>query len=180
MKKFIKSPLGIALIPTFVGFILTVIYDVLKGKQVLSTIANILKTIWSGIIDFLNFELKVWWVLVGIVAIVFIFWVIIKIYSVVSEEPEFTKYTSDTIQGWKWEWSWRKNYYGKYEIDNLHPICHSCGTALARKNDYQNSIYCVRCGMEYNGMELPKIDHVELYIGDTVNRKLFPKDKNAS
>ena len=178
MKKFFKSPWGIALTPTFVGFILTVVYDMLKGKQVLSTLVYILKAVWTGIISFLNFNLKVWWVLVGIAAIVFLLWIIAEIYSVINGEPAFTKYTKDTIHGWNWEWYWRKNYYGKYEIENLHPVCDSCGTALTCKHDYQNNLYCVRCGNVYNSMNFPAENDIKLYISDTVNRGLIPEDKS--
>lgn len=179
MKKFIKSPLGIALIPTFVGFILTVIYDMLKGKQVLSTVLTIFKMICSGIIKFLNFNLKVWWILIGIAAVVFILWIVFKICSDTYEKPSFINYTSDTIQGWKWKWHWQKNYYGKYEIEDLHPVCDSCGTALAYKHDYYNDLYCVRCGKTYSGNELPNENHIKIYIADTVNRGLFP-DNNMT
>lgn len=180
MKKFLKSPWVIALTPTFIGFILTVVYDMLKGKQVLSTIVYILKAIWIGIISFLNLNFKVWWLLVGVAAIVFILWIAVKIYLVINEEPTFMKYTKDTIHGWNWEWDWRKNYYGKYEIGNLHPVCDSCGTALTSKHDYQNNLYCVRCGNIYNGMNLPDENHIKLYISDSVNRGLIPEDKIKS
>ena len=174
MRKIMKSPLGVALISTFVGFALTVLYDILKGKQILTTIAIVLKSIWSCIINFFNFDLKVWWVLVGIIAIVFILWIVAEISSTINEEPNFTKYTEDTIQGWKWKWYWKKNYYGKYEIENLHPVCDSCGTALAYKHDYQNNLYCVRCGRMYNSDKLPIENHIKIYIGDNVDRGLIP------
>ena len=171
MGKFLKSPWTISIVSTILGSVLTIIYDVFKGKKILSTLFNVLSSIWKLIINFFNFELKLWWVLLGVVLLIFILWIIIKVKEFV-EEPEFLKYTKDTIQGWDWEWTWRKNYEGKYVVDNLHPICEYCGTPLAAKHDYESSLYCVRCGYSRPGYGVfPDLNHIELYIVDTAKRK---------
>lgn len=79
----------------------------------------------------MNYELKLWWILLTIVILTFVLWIVIKIKEFGESGPEFLKYTKDTIQGWNWEWTWRKNYDGKYVVDDLHPVCESCGTPLA-------------------------------------------------
>lgn len=179
MKKFIKSAWGVGIGTTLLGFILTVIYDLVKSKPILSTIWNIIKAIWNFIIMVLNLELKLWWILLGIIVLILILLVIVKIDDVKNADASnvsFLNYKSDTIQGWKWEWSWKKNYNGQYEIDNLYPVCDSCGTMLASKHDYQNTLYCVRCGKTYNGMALPNETHIKIYISDTARRGLIPNN----
>ena len=172
MRKFLKSPWTISVVSTLLGFLLTIIYDVFKGKKVLSTLLNILKVVWKFIINLLNFQIKLWWLLLGLAFLIFILWIVIKIKEFGEEGPEFLNYTKDTIQGWDWEWTWRKNYEGKYVVDDLHPVCESCGTPLAAKHDYQSSLYCVRCGRSRHSHGVfPDLSHIELYIVDTANRK---------
>ena len=178
MKKFLKSPWTISIVSTLFGSVLTIIYDIFKGKKILSTLLNILCGIWNFIISVLNFELKLWWVLLGIALLILVLWIVVKIKEFGEEGPEFLRYTKDTIQGWAWEWTWCKNYEGKYVVDDLHPVCESCGTPLAAKHDYQSSLYCVRCGWTRPGFGVfPDLNHIELYIVDTAKRKSeLPKE----
>ena len=60
MKKFLKSPWTIGISTTLLGFILTVGYDLIKGKQVFTTIGKFFSLLWSWIITFLTLDLKVW------------------------------------------------------------------------------------------------------------------------
>ena len=172
LRKFLKSPWTISIVSTVLSSALTIIYDIFKGKKILSTLFDILKGVYNFIISFLNFELKLWWILLTIVILTFVLWIVIKIKEFGESGPEFLKYTKDTIQGWNWEWTWRKNYDGKYVVDDLHPVCESCGTPLAAKHDYQSSLYCVRCGRTRPGFGVfPDLNHIELYIVDTAKRK---------
>ena len=59
-KQWIKSPLTIGFSVTTFGFLLTVGYDNLKEKPILSTIGNIVKYIGDFIWSILNFDLKLW------------------------------------------------------------------------------------------------------------------------
>ena len=79
MKKFLKSPWTISVVSTLLGSVLTIIYDVFKGKKILSTLFNILSGIWNFIISFLNIKLRLWWVLLGIVLLIFILWIVFKV-----------------------------------------------------------------------------------------------------
>ena len=38
--------------------------------------------------------------LLGIVLLIFILWIVFKVKEFREEDPEFLKYTKDTIQGW--------------------------------------------------------------------------------
>lgn len=77
MKKFLKSPWTIGISTTLLGFILTVGYDLIKGKQVFTTIGKFFSMLWSWIITFLTLDLKVWWVLLGI-AVLFLFCMLLQ------------------------------------------------------------------------------------------------------
>ena len=178
MKKFIKSPLGISLATTLFSFLLSVLYDLIKGKHILSTIVSVLKAIWSGLIRFLNFDIKLWWLIVGFVVMVLLLPIIYRVYQYWNEDVSFTKYTKDNIRGWKWEWHWYKNQHGVYDIENLHPICNKCDSPLMNNNDYQNNLYCVRCGQLYNRMNFPDLSHIKTYILDNVKREMYPKDNS--
>ena len=79
MKKFLKSPWTISVVSTLLGSVLTIIYDVFKGKKILSTLLNILRGIWNFIISVLNFELKLWWVLLGIALLILVLWIVFKV-----------------------------------------------------------------------------------------------------
>ena len=176
MKRFIKSPLGIGMVTTLFGFTLTVLYDMLKGKQILSTLLNLLKMIWGCIINFLNSNIRVWWILLAIGIIVLILWIIAQTRSTTTVEQDFMKYTNDTIKGWKWEWNWYKGYDGKYDIEGLHLVCDVCGTPL--RYDYGGSLRCVRCGKEYMKIGLPEKEDIKLLILDSARRGILPNSNN--
>lgn len=86
MKKLMKSAWGIGIGTTLLGFALTVLYDLVKDKPVLSTIWNIIKAIWGLIITALNLELRLWWILLGIVVLILILLVIAKISDLKNTE----------------------------------------------------------------------------------------------
>lgn len=177
MKKFVnwlKSPLGIGVETTILGFLLTVSYDFLKNKPVLNTITTILTAIWQFALNILNFELKVWWVLLCIIVLLAIFYVIVKISDF--RKPDFIKYIKDSINGWHWEWRWEKNYYGKYSIEDLHPVCPKCDTPLVEKYDHQYDEYnnfhsCLRCNYTTD-KRLPDFNHIKVIICDNIKRNL--------
>ena len=91
MKKFFKSPWVIGIGTTVVGgVILSIVLDLIKEVSILSTLGTVIKTVWRWIISFLTFELKVWWVLLGIVVIIIVLLVISKAVDSKEETlPEF-------------------------------------------------------------------------------------------
>ncbi len=177
MKKFWKSPWTIAIVPVVIGFVLTVIYDYAKGKNFPSTLVFILSSIWKGVISFLNLNLKVWWILLGIIALILIFIFIVFILS--SRETstaEWLQYKEDTIDGFHWKWRWGKDDDGLFNICDLHPVCSRCNTPYVPANDYRGGPICPRCKHRpYN--QLPDLDNVEVIIRDNVNR-MIEKEKS--
>ena len=122
MKKFWASPWTIGIGTSFIGFLFTVIYDLVKDKSIFSTIWSIIKWIWNLIISFLNFNIKVWWLLIGIAVLFLVLFLIAKYYDFKNENENsagFLKYTKDTIQGWSWDWNWQKDWSGKYDVEKI-------------------------------------------------------------
>lgn len=178
LKEWLKTPLGIAITTAFIGPAITIVYDIVKNKPVFSTIVFAMKWLYTFILSILNFNLKVWWVILGILGCIFILYIIYKFQEFnENNQPEFLRYTKDTIQGWKWEWHWEKDYTGKYAVENLHPICINCDSPLVNKNDYQGNLYCVRCGRQRSPHNMPDFKHIEAYIYDNVRKDLFPKEQ---
>lgn len=178
MKKVLKNPWTIGIGTTLLGFLLTVLYDVIKGENVFSTIWGVLTGIGRAVLYFLNIDLKVWWVITGLIAVVIILCFFVKYQESKSKhdertDPPFFQYTNDRIQGWNWEWTWKKNMFDEYEIDNLHPVCEKCGTPLVRSENYLH-LECMRCNKQYS-RDLPRFERIKIYILDSAQRGLYPK-----
>lgn len=180
MKKFLKSPWTISIATALFAFFLILIYDLVKGKHILSTIGSILVVIKNAIITFLTFDLKVWWVIVALLILFVILYFVYKYYDYkdsVTLKPDFLKYTKDTIQGWSWEWIWQKDNGGNYYVEDLHPICPICNTPLVISDNYDGSSKCLRCERNFK-KELPYLDHIEMLIKDNVRRNSFAKSED--
>lgn len=183
MRKTVKkltSPAGIALWSALITVAVPIGYDLLKGKPVFSTIWSILKAIWSFIIAFLNFELRVWWILIGLTVLFCALYIIVKINDVKNtgnNEPPFLRYTKDYLMEWKWEWYWEKGYDGKYSIKQLHPICPHCGTPLVQSYAFNMGIACPRCNYKATA-NMPDPDHIKVLITDNAKRKIENQGDN--
>ena len=180
IKKWIKSPAGISIGVTVLGFALTVFYDLIKTKPVLTTIWTILESIWRFILLCLTFQLRVWWVLLVIAGLILILYVIVKIDErkhPETNQPLFLQYTKDEIMNWTWEWDWEKQYDGRYELWNLHPICPRCNTPLIQSYTGGRTAECPRCQYYVNSY-MPNDDTVKLLIYDNVKKDLFPKNES--
>ena len=181
MKKFWKNPWTIGICTTLIGFLLTVLYDLLKGKHVFTTIHTVLTVIWNGIITFLTFDLKVWWVLLGVAILL----LALVVYSKALDRKDMLsnnkgsavfEYTQDSIDGWKWTWEWRKNYDGKYGIENLRLLCSYCDTPLVNEDGSYGPPFCIRCKRRFPD-NVPDYKNIEVLILDNARRGLFPSSK---
>lgn len=159
--------------------IISVINDFVKKEQVFSTINTIFSTICKVLLVILNYRIKVWWLLLGIIILILIFFIFVKYLDythTISIKPDFLEYTQDIILGYKWKWNWQKDIYGKYCIEGLCPICSQCDTPLIEEL-YRYGIHykCLRCNKEYYE-NIPDFDHVKMMITDNVRRKYFPSE----
>lgn len=180
MKKFLKSPWTISFATALFSFLLSIAYDLLKGKQILSTIKSIFSAVINGISAFLNIELKVWWVLVGIIAIVATLLCIGYIMSRNSAprmNPEFMSYTEDYFGSWKWSWIWSfDSLKKKWHAQDIVAHCPKCGTPMLH-DDFNDFFHCPRCGFDSEyGDGHKKIYEVDALIVDNVNRRKKGKE----
>ena len=83
------------------GILFTMGYDYFKNKPLLSTIWQIVKGTWNFIISALTFNLKVWWLIVGIVII----YLVAKFKQETIPTPDFYNYREDKLKQWRWTWN---------------------------------------------------------------------------
>lgn len=179
IKQFFMNPWTIAIGSGLIVTLVTIIIDFFKAEKIFSTIKKVLTTVWTVLFAVLNFEVKVWWLLVGILVLAFALWIWVKhldLKQSVNSEPSFSEYTQDTILGYKWKWTWTKNSWGEYRIDHLHPICSQCDTPLVYNEiGYGGKYTCLRCNNGTN-RPMPNYENVKMLISDNVRRKYFPND----
>lgn len=174
MKNFLKSPWTISITTAVFSFFLTVIYDIIKKKQLLSTMKAILLSLQNGFVAFLNYELKVWWILLGIVALFLLLLIIsgIKNGEGKDNKPDFIDYTEDHFGDWKWSWEWRYNTLkATWYLSQLKAHCPKCDTPMFLDSDGY-LFRCPRCGfVSYQRNGYKKSYDVHALIIDNLNRK---------
>ena len=80
MKKWAKNPWVLGIGTTVIGgVLLSLLLDWIQGIDWLSTFKNVMGFIFNGVVSFLNFEIKVWWLLIAIAIIVVGLFVVAKI-----------------------------------------------------------------------------------------------------
>ncbi len=172
MKKFLKNPWTLGIGTTVIGGIaLSFILDWVKGVDWLSTLKAVGSCVLNAIISFLNFELKVWWILIA-VALFFLALVFIAKYydaKTKNEKPSFLSYTKDSVLGYTWEWEYSKGYDGKYTIENLHLICPECGMILKHEGSYGYQLECLRCNKTFIFQNVSRSD-AQMLIEDNIKK----------
>lgn len=178
-----KNPWTISIGSGLILLVVTIIIDAVSAKQIFSTICSIFVAIWNGIVAFLNFDVKVWCILLTVAVIIVALYIALKIYNANQKpntEDSYITYRQDYILGFKWRWSWGKDFMGKITIDDLYPVCPDCDTPLTLDNDacsYSRQLKCLRCGkIIYE--KLPEENHVKLMISDNARKMYFSKNKN--
>ena len=149
-KNFLMNPWTVTIGGGLIlSTIISVINDFIKKEQVFSSIRMILSTTYKTFLAILNYRIRVWWLLLGVIILIFIFILFVMNLDHIqttSSKPEFLEYTQDIILGYKWKWNWQKDIYGKYCIENLCPICSRCDTPLVENfNGYGGKYKCLRC-----------------------------------
>ena len=161
------------------GLILTWIIDIIRSEKIFSTFVVVISWVWKKIVIFLNIEITMWWILIGIIIIIASLYIVMRILYAKqqkSNEPNFLTYTTDNILDFKWRWQWSKDLWDKYGVSNLQPICPKCGTPLVESyGGYSVKYECLRCKYTSN-KSLPDLNHVKMMIHDNVERKYFNKD----
>lgn len=170
MKKFWNSKWTFTLVTSFIGTLFTVFVDWLKKKNIFSTLKLVLKTLWKWLRAFLDYEIKVWWILVALGVLAIVILIVGKIVASKDRTlPEWMNYTEDYFVDWKWSWTWEKGYDGKYRVENLTAHCPKCDTPM--RHDYYDTLFhCSRCHYESNRHKDNRED-VVVTILDNIKRK---------
>jgi hypothetical protein len=111
MKKWTKNPWVLGIGTTVIGgVLLSLALDWINGVDWLSTTSTVMRFILNAAIAFLNFKIKVWWLLIVIAVIVIALFIVAKISDVYSKDvtPTFLHYTKDNVLGFSWEWDYSK------------------------------------------------------------------------
>ena len=180
MKKWTKNPWVLGIGTTVIGgVLLSLALDWINGVDWLSTISTVMRFILNAAIAFLNFKIKVWWLLIVIAVIVIALFIVVKISDVYSKDvtPTFLHYTKDNVLGFSWEWDYSKTYDGKYTISNLHPVCTKCGMRLKQDGSYGLEMKCLRCNTTKDWKD-SFITDAQMLIEDNIRKKYFDTQPN--
>ena len=79
------------------SFIISVINDFVNKEQVFSTIDTILSSIYKVLLVILNYKIKMWWLLLGIIVLILILMKYLNYTYTTSIKLEFLEYTQDII-----------------------------------------------------------------------------------
>lgn len=166
IKTLIKSPwtVGFGLF----SVLIPIGYDYFKNKPILSTIWWIVNGIWNFIISVLNFNLKVWWLIVGIIVI----FAIIYFKQEETVKPDFYDYREGVFKRWSWTWDYKwDKWENAWGISDLTAYCPKCNTPLTNHSRYDLRFDCPRCGFRAHDVECDNPHDIERIIWDNVKRK---------
>lgn len=163
-----------------VVLILTILVDLITAVKIFSTIKKVSAAICKAVLGFLNYNLKVWWVLISVAVVVFGLYLFDKYIEYEQKQkennkPPFLEYTHDLILDYEWKWVWERKYDGTYSVEMLHPVCKKCATPLSNSDIGFGRYICLRCKAEYR-QPLPREGDVKMMIRDNVRRKYYPNE----
>ena len=154
-KKWYNSQWMIGVGTTVIGIVLTIVVDLVREKKVLSTVLEILGSLWQMITKAMTFNIELWIVLLVFLGI----FLIKKCWSWITRnakesEPNWMSYTRDAdIKGWAWSWRWGKNGFGEWKCNNLKAHCPACDTPLKVSDAiYAYTFTCPRCSYRKTGV----------------------------
>ena len=177
MRKFLKNSWVLGIGTTVIGgVLLSFVLDWIKGVDWLSTLATVARFLVNTLITFLNFELKVWWVLIAVALVAIVMFIIAKVLDAreKSSTPAFLNYTKDFLCGYTWEWNYTKSYDGNYTISNLHPVCSKCGMSLKQDGPLGLEMKCLRCNTT-QGWNSTYLTDAQLFIADNIKKECSQK-----
>lgn len=144
----------------------------LKKNPFLTSLIDIVTWLWTGLINILNFELRLWWLLVGLASLILVLY-LISLFQ--KEEPTSTTDFADYVEGrfinWKWTWNWKWHESKKaWVINDLTAHCPKCDTPLIEYSG-NDSFECPRCNYFSTNYKSEKPYKIERIILDNINRK---------
>lgn len=173
MKKVLKSPYTITILGGLIVLIVwSLISDYMSGDKLLTMFSTILTSVYGAIISFLTFDIKVWWLLLGIACAIIIALIIASSKPQVQTKPKFRNYTHDHFRTWKWSWNWQfSDYKSGWHVANLRAHCPQCDTPMFHDQN-EDVFQCPRCQFQSGYKNHEKSHEVEAIIIDNLDRKI--------
>lgn len=140
--------IGTAIVP----FIVTLIIDFIKDYPLLDTFKKCINYIKSIIINTLDFNIKLWWLLIGI----FLIYLFNRWKKVIASKPNRIDDLAETYRvdvfgnnNAKWTWKYERNGLNLTVID-VQPLCPQCETPSDIETRWmaKASAHCSRCRLE--------------------------------
>jgi len=172
-EKWTKAPWTISIVTAIFSLLLTMGYDYSKSKPVWTTIWSILKWIGNFFWGILNFDLKVWWLILGTLILILVIFIISKFQKDEGFKPDFYNYREDKFKKWKWTWSWEwNNSKNSWSISNMRAHCPNCDTPLIEHSSIYSLIFdCPRCDFKASDNQCDNPHKIERIILDNIDRK---------
>lgn len=172
-QNWIKSPWTISIGTAMFSLFLTVVYDYSKNKPILSTMWKILKAVFNFFISILNFNIKVWWLLAAIIALILTIYLIDRFKQDENFRPDFCNYREGKFKRWRWTWNWKwSRSVNAWVISDLTAHCPNCDTPLIENvSIYELSYDCPRCDFRASASQCDEPHKIERIILDNINRQ---------
>ncbi|PKA06430.1 hypothetical protein [Leptospira harrisiae] len=175
-EHWIKSPWTIGISTTLFGFLLTVGNDLYKKRELFSTVYLLCERIVNFCISILQYEIKIWIVLLSVIIILIFIFIYIVFKQPINDLPSFLNYKCDTLRDWKWSWRW---FYiestNQWKIIELVPHCPKCDTTMLIVSHFTGLTFtCPRCDYRFNDLDNTKdLIKIESVILDNIKRRMI-------
>lgn len=176
-EHWTKSAWTISIGTAIFSLFLTMVYDYSKEKPILSTVWSFLKWIANLIWSVLNFDLKVWWIVVAVFVFILTLVIIDKFKRKETFKPDFYNYREDKFKNWRWSWDWNWNRNkNAWIISEMKAHCPHCDTPLIdHSNSYILSFDCPRCEFNAIDRQCDEQYKIERIILDNIDRQRAEK-----
>jgi len=167
-----KSPWTISIGTAIFSLLLTMGYDYLKEKPILTTIWTIFKWIGNFVWSVLDFDVKFWWIIVVIGLFILIIKIIYKFKTEEAFKPDFYNYRTDKFKRWTWTWDWKFDAIRKaWIIEDLQASCPKCETPMINNsNRYGLDFDCPRCDFNASDSQCDEPHKIKRIILDNIDR----------
>ncbi len=177
IKLYLKNPWTVTIIGgSIAGTLSSLIVDLVKGVNFFSTLYNLIVSTYNWLIIFLNFDLKIWWILIGIIILIGILFLLTNKKSLNDNESSmnFLKYNNDFINNYSWKWSYDYNSISKkYQLGKTFLLCSKCNTKMYESGlAYANYFECPRCQTKTHFNAQNDINNIRRIISDNIERNI--------
>lgn len=141
-----------------------------------------MKCIEDIVLKILNFELKIWWLIIVIVLFILVIVAIDKFKNEEAFNPDFCSYKEDILKKWRWSWNWKfDNRKNAWIITEMKAHCPKCATPMIEySNPYDLIFDCPRCEFKASNEECDVPHKIERIILDNIDRKEAEKKKTSN